>query len=223
MTDQHPITPPPELVQQWHNEAMKGFRRNGIYQQDIATLAARWGADQELEACCNHIRDYQWGFVDRPNGTQVHRAVDLELARRPKPPSLKQEALLAVDTAVADGRLSPHVSNLVRRALETLDEMSDCMRAGFIPKRSDLDTIRRALEQPAAAPVPVSERLPGPSDCAPWPKDSDASAWCWLGREVDGGWGWEQRSAGYLVAFPGDFTHWLPAHALPVPTVEEVM
>ena len=43
--------------------------------------------------------------------------------RRPKPPSLKEEAL------------------------NTLDEMSDCMRAGFIPKRSDLDTIRRALEQ----------------------------------------------------------------------------
>jgi hypothetical protein len=76
------------------------------------------------------------------------------------------------------------------------------------------------LEQRHPAPVPVTERLPGPEDCAPWPKNSDASAWCWMGKEVDGGWEWEQRSAGYLVAFPGDFTHWLPAHALPLPTTE---
>ena len=81
----------------------------------------------------------------------------------------------------------------------------------------DLVTRARALLQQLSAPVPVSERLPEPSDVAPWPKDSDASAWCWLGREVDGGWEWKQRSAGYLVAFPGDFTHWLPANALPTP------
>jgi hypothetical protein len=119
MTD-HPITPPPELVQQWASEFYGTTIAPGECAIAIATQAARWGADQELEACCDHIRDYQWGFVDRPDGTQMHRAVDLKLARRPKPVSLKQEALLAIDTAVADGRLSPHVSNLVRRALEAL-------------------------------------------------------------------------------------------------------
>ena len=48
MTDQHPITPPPELVRHWsrfqgdtHPEAL-WFR--------IANEAAQWGADQELEA-----------------------------------------------------------------------------------------------------------------------------------------------------------------------------
>ena len=118
MTD-HPITPPPELVEQWEAETAHTTKDETWH---VAVQAARWGADQELEACCDHIRDYQWGFVERPNGTQIHRAVDLELARRPKPVSLKQEALLAVDTAVADGRLSPHVSNLVRLALEQLDD-----------------------------------------------------------------------------------------------------
>ena len=68
---------------------------------------------------------------------------------------------------------------------------------------ADPTIIRAAelLQQQHPTPVPVSELLPGPSDVAPWPKDSDASAWCWLGREVDGGWEWEHRSAGYLVAF----------------------
>ena len=70
-------------------------------------------------------------------------------------------------------------------------------------------------------PVPVSERLPGPSECAPWPKDSDASVWCWVGTDQDDGWNWEQRSAGCLAMFPDDFTHWLPAHALPLPEVGE--
>ena len=76
------------------------------------------------------------------------------------------------------------------------------------------------LQRQALVPVSVSERLPGPSDCAPWPKDSDASAWCWVGTDEDGGWEWEQRSAGCLVMFPDSFTHWLPAHALPLPEVE---
>lgn len=30
-------------------------------------------------------------------------------------------------------------------ALEAIAEMADCMKAGLVPKRSDLDTIRRAL------------------------------------------------------------------------------
>jgi hypothetical protein len=54
--------------------------------------------------------------------TAPELAEDLHAARRPKPPSLKEQALLAIDTAVADGRLSPNVSNVVRRALEQLDD-----------------------------------------------------------------------------------------------------
>lgn len=77
------------------------------------------------------------------------------------------------------------------------------------------------LQRQVLVPVSVSERLPGPSDCAPWPKDSDASAWCWVGTDQDDGWNWEQRSAGCLAMFPDDFTHWLPAHALPLPEVGE--
>jgi hypothetical protein len=45
MTD-HPITPPPELVQQWYTEADNQL---GPYYDYIATQAARWGYDQAIK------------------------------------------------------------------------------------------------------------------------------------------------------------------------------
>jgi hypothetical protein len=100
MTDNHPITPPAKLILKW-TSSLNGYAQ-----------AARWGADQELEACCEWVNaDLAYDVADR-----------LRAARRPKPPSLKEQALLTIDTAVADGRLSPDVSNVVRRALEQLDD-----------------------------------------------------------------------------------------------------
>lgn len=51
--NQHPITPPPELVQQWMAEIWHEGTPVQVAASDlyIATQAARWGADQELEAC----------------------------------------------------------------------------------------------------------------------------------------------------------------------------
>ena len=41
----HPITtPPPELIEQWMQVHTTKY--------DLARQAAQWGADQELEACC---------------------------------------------------------------------------------------------------------------------------------------------------------------------------
>ena len=48
---QHPITPPPELVQQWWDGTHGAFYEF----EAIAIQAARWGADAELEACVNYI------------------------------------------------------------------------------------------------------------------------------------------------------------------------
>ena len=117
MTQEHPIIPPPELVHQWHKVACKDPYNGGTFfgskvLKSIATQAARWGADTELDACCECINDLA-------HGADVILA-DLRAARRPKPPSLKEQALFAIDTAVADGRLSSDVSNVVRRALEAL-------------------------------------------------------------------------------------------------------
>ena len=109
MTQEHPITPPPELVTEWWNKCTA--TSDNLIRQ-FATQAARWGADQELEACCEFDATvYSTDCADK-----------LRRHRRPKPPTLKEQALLAIDTAVADGRLSPDVSNVVRRALEQLDD-----------------------------------------------------------------------------------------------------
>ena len=116
MTD--PITPPPELVQQWYQEADSQLRPYYVY---IATQAAQWGADQELEACCEHMRDHQWGFVERPDGTMIHRAVYLQQSRRPKPPTLKEQALEALEHILHNSSTELGAET-IRRALEALDD-----------------------------------------------------------------------------------------------------
>jgi hypothetical protein len=80
---QHPITPPPELLDQWCLDGYLGSWR------DIATQAAQWGADQELEACC------EWTAI-------VGGADALRAARRPKPPSLKEEALAELEEIMTE-------------------------------------------------------------------------------------------------------------------------
>ena len=114
----HPITPPPELVEQWHVEATKGFRTNGVYEQDIATQAARWGADQELEACCKTLQDI-WDNEDLVTLSDVLRW--LRADRRPKPLSLKERALQAW-AAVETGTDDQTAMAVIRRALEALDD-----------------------------------------------------------------------------------------------------
>ena len=90
-----------------------------------------------------------------------------------------------------------------------------------------LDVVRQELARfgrPTIEPVPVSERLPGPEDCAPWPDEPDATPWCWAAKCVDGGWEWTQLAMlglgsdtlGRIIA-GGGWTHWAPHWALPVP------
>lgn len=53
MTENHPITPPPELILQWNQNAIGTHFRPYGYSEYIATQAARWGyqhAIEELEA-----------------------------------------------------------------------------------------------------------------------------------------------------------------------------
>jgi len=116
MTQQHPITPPPELVKQWdrewreqQNAPVIGWSANLLVY--AATRAAQWGADQELEACC------EW--LDQKVLLQHQSDVVPALCatRRPKPPSLKEQAL------------------------ETLKYPKDFW------SEAEVDTIRLALEQ----------------------------------------------------------------------------
>ena len=112
MTD-HPITPPPELVEQRWNKPQVG----GDFAQEFAAFFARWGADQELEACCHLLRLQGFDVVD-----------DLRAARRPKPPSLKEQALAALKSAPSPSwpnqmrMLTPQQHDLIRLVLEALPE-----------------------------------------------------------------------------------------------------
>jgi hypothetical protein len=102
MTQQHPITPPPELVEQWMQDHATKY--------DLARQAAQWGADQELEACCEWLQDPDLN-VD---------TYKLRAARRPKPQSLKEMALEALDEEQAE--LSIQNYKLIRSVLESLPD-----------------------------------------------------------------------------------------------------
>jgi len=121
MTQQHSIIPPWELVQQWREAPELSALSPCVIVtvtttklQDIATQAAQWGSDQELEACCEWLKNKHW---IEPEFTD-----ELYAARRPQPLSLKEQALLAIDTAVADYRIAADIADVVRRALEQLDD-----------------------------------------------------------------------------------------------------
>ena len=114
MTD-HPITPPPELVEDWI-ELAKPLPQRPPNPGELATLAAQWGSDQELEACCEWLDK---GFGDVGNFPATLRTV-----RRPKPPSLKEQALDAWDRLRNEAWCQEIDADLdfVRRALEQLDD-----------------------------------------------------------------------------------------------------
>ena len=58
MAQEHPITPPPELAAQWVAE-IYGDPTIPLHPITLQLVerAAQWGADQELEACCELTRD----------------------------------------------------------------------------------------------------------------------------------------------------------------------
>jgi hypothetical protein len=111
------IAPPPELVEQWRNHAPEG-RGCQIREMWIATQAARWGADTELEACCEWTRDSD-GY---------DAALALRADRRPEPPSLKEQALQAAQRFYANGHEDCNDEevkddfDIIRRALESLPD-----------------------------------------------------------------------------------------------------
>ena len=112
MTD--PITPPPELVAEWlkqfYGPALGRPLAPGEASLHVATAAAQWGADQELEACCGQL--HRWGV----QGIDRFRA-----ARRPKPLSEADQALEALDRI--DQLPTAEDQRIIRRALERLKEM----------------------------------------------------------------------------------------------------
>ena len=108
MTQEHPITPSTELVKQWLGTYFGTTITGEVSDVELtlATQAARWGADQELEACCHEAQKLygvgRW----------------LRSIRRPE--SLKAQALALLDDA--SDQLDAAHENTIRRALEQLND-----------------------------------------------------------------------------------------------------
>lgn len=121
---EHLIRPPEDLRREWLHDDNFPFV-SGTH--DLLTLtkdrlnsvidkAASWAADKELEACLDWVsnNDHTW------------KSDQLRRARRPKPPSLKQQALEALEAE--DDRIplrsleTGERFELIRRALESIPD-----------------------------------------------------------------------------------------------------
>jgi hypothetical protein len=118
MTEQHPITPSPELVDKWLTEPEYGspglttlhtLSKPRLTQ--MFTRAAQWGADTELKAC--------FKLVSFENSKL---AFQLQEARRPKPLSLKQQAMEKLLELNALLQFNDVSTSVIRRALEALPD-----------------------------------------------------------------------------------------------------
>ncbi len=119
----NPITPPPELVQQWLREFLVGTVSGELDASERVLIAvAQWGwdqrepeiqsaADQELEACCEWL-----------SGSGVVVASQLRAARRPKPQTLNSIALQMLGTIEREAYYLPEITDTIRRAIEALPD-----------------------------------------------------------------------------------------------------
>ena len=110
MIDQHLSN---ELIDAWANKYTEQEHTPRWVIRHVAVEAAQWGADQELEACC--------AWLDER--TVLNGSTALRIARRPKPPTLKEQALKALKVLpTPEGQVTLDITDLntIRRALEEL-------------------------------------------------------------------------------------------------------
>ena len=115
---QHPITPPSELLEQWREDCPHFVSIKAV--KWIGTKAAQWGADQELEACVEWL---QTTAMTKPWKTVADLPSALRAAIR-QPQSLKEQALehlsrLENDLNNDGYRFDP---STIRSALKSLPE-----------------------------------------------------------------------------------------------------
>ena len=112
MTMTNHLVPPPELVKKIFGDALRGNSGQHDYELRLIHAAYAAGADQELEACCEWLaRNYNYPRADHP----------LRIDRRPKPPSLKEQALDQLQALQQCGA-GHRDTDKIRRALEALPD-----------------------------------------------------------------------------------------------------
>ncbi len=112
MTQQHPITPPPELVEKWGEDWYRSKVKHTDLQSYIVAKAVQWGADTELEACC------EIALKDPVCGTKHQRRMLVQHMRercRFKSPSLKERIAAEIENGTACDRESERITRDVIR------------------------------------------------------------------------------------------------------------
>jgi hypothetical protein len=104
----HPITPPPNLVEQWTSLANE--EEGQEVWSSIATQAAQWGADQDLEATLKLMATLNIRGVDYVRNAR----------RSARASSLKEQALSLIEQHENVWRPSPKDWDTIRKALEAL-------------------------------------------------------------------------------------------------------
>ena len=135
----------------------------------------------------------------------------------PSSSALVQRARAALAQPEPQGPTDEEICSFIARVWpHSPGEMHDCeWRAGMMMM------IHAAIEELflphwgrlAAEPVPVAERLPGPEDCS-----SRGYFWAYAGDD------WEETDIdgmNWQHLHHHGYTHWLPHHALPLPTSQE--
>lgn len=114
MSQQQHFVPSRELAAQW---SCRAAQEEAVIDNwvAIASKAAQWGADQELEACCEWLHSKYW--------IESKLVDDLRAARRPKAPSLKEQALADLDDVI-DRLLEcgKTVPLSIRRAIQSIPD-----------------------------------------------------------------------------------------------------
>jgi hypothetical protein len=111
------LMPPDLLIKEWQRQWETLTSEKQTWERFMIAKAAQWGADKELGACYVWLKDV---VCDDPQDT----ARALLAHRRPKPPSLKEQALEALKTADIGYSLilNKAEGSIVRLALEALPD-----------------------------------------------------------------------------------------------------
>jgi hypothetical protein len=127
MTEHFPITPPPELIEDWIEIAKPEPWKCPPNPNVLCTLAAQWGADHQLKA------DAKWldqNSLNAPHLTITPIGKCLVKEMRPKPPSLKEQALQELDkvdmlwATEEFGQETLNSLDIIRRAIESIPNPS---------------------------------------------------------------------------------------------------
>jgi hypothetical protein len=132
---------PPELFVEWLAKGRAQYEQPGLISGFVAEKAAEWAADQMLDACCKAIVEQiitidNTGFSGPAGVLHMERysswpafaqmvSRQLRTAMRPRPPSLKDQALQALihlENGALHSMDTIEPANCIRRALESIPD-----------------------------------------------------------------------------------------------------